>query len=889
MHFRLSLSVLFYALCSAAPPPTIQEHVKEFRAQLERATVAKHLSAQQRAAQKQAAHYQRHQQKAQQLYAAHRQSLTQRDMMKRQVAASVGEEVDLYFDHLTRVINVHQCESSGASGGGGGGHEGRRWRGRRIHIDRVNDTICDCCDGSDEPAAAGCPTDKCGDNQDPEEDTLSRVRAWMLENGIVSRVTPRMIGGTRATSSSSNTNSAHNANANHRRYRGMVATGQIKTGDVLMRVPQHLVISRLSTSLLSKRAAGSDDGNHLEQERLVRAMKKHLDPNAYLALLLLREMNALAVVAPNRPVEEEEEEEKRKRKTGAGSHSTSSSFSSSSAYAGKRNKDLSAATTKPPPSPAYLPERAPDELLRGPWVASLPSYVKAIFHSALDWSWLQQQQPATGLLLDLSRSSQNYAVNAYHQIRSRLVDASPHLFPPRLYSLVRFSHAYTLVNSRCVAATNASDWEANGADGSDASSAQAKAAEPSTFPIIVPVADFFNHDQHARSGVEAEIAQASQKAKATADAFDRAALLANYPQFRFDAKSHEFVVHAGRNYNKGEEVFIVYGVGWSPVEGHITDGGLGSRAHFAHHYGFLPMPSADHQVPKEGAEQIRISLEYILAHDQSACGGATETGTVESWRRDLLQATGLSTRDHVSFSSKDGTLGRGSEDLALLRLWTVCPGYALHTGTRELLRATQNSEPLEKNNEVAVHWMLIKTVDTLLLDHPTSLWEDRRKVHGMIVEASRDGPDAGAENAKEGINREEEKEGVRRARVEKSPEGASSEAKKGASTEQQQQQQQRPSASLQPDLALSVQYTVWVKQSLHKVLLRSLDSVAKVYREATGEWMEHEVKRFAEGDSVSHLQHRSNVESYTHWVEELEKWHGLWRQWNENVMANMEL
>ena len=167
-------------------------------------------------------------------------------------------------------------------------------------------------------------------------------------------------------------------------------------------------------------------------------------------------------------------------------------------------------TTSPPPPPrlpAYQPERAPADLLRGPWVASLPGYVKAIFHSALDWSWLQQQQPATGLLLDLSRSSQDYAVNAYHQIRSRLVDASPRLFPARLYSLVRFSHAYTLVNSRCVAATNSSDWETNAAEAADEAAAaggtpKTPPAEPSTFPIIVPAADFFNHHHHARSGVQ---------------------------------------------------------------------------------------------------------------------------------------------------------------------------------------------------------------------------------------------------------------------------------------------------------------------------------------------------------------------------------------------------
>ena len=209
--------------------------------------------------------------------------------------------------------------------------------------------------------------------------------------------------------------------------------------------------------------------------------EKHLDPNAYW-LLLLRELNALAVLAPNQIKQQEDSTSKAK---GA---------SASSAYAKKRNEDAKSAAPPPPP---YHPERSTVDLLRGPWVAALPSYVKAIFHSALDWSWLQQQQPATGLLLDLSRSSQDYAVNAYHQIRSRLVDASPHLFPPRLYSLVRFSHAYTLVNSRwwplqtrakgvrSSAAAEGSSEKDKGAEVVDS-----PASESTVFPIIVPVADF---------------------------------------------------------------------------------------------------------------------------------------------------------------------------------------------------------------------------------------------------------------------------------------------------------------------------------------------------------------------------------------------------------------
>ena len=211
--------------------------------------------------------------------------------------------------------------------------------------------------------------------------------------------------------------------------------------------------------------------------------------------------------------------------------------------------------------------------------------------------------------------------------------------------------------------------------------------------------------------MQAKVNEAAEKAKAKSaggqsGTFDSAAVLAEYPQFRFDALRKEFLVHAGRDYSKGDEVFIVYGVGWSPVEGHITDGGLGSRAHFAHHYGFLPT-STDAPHSQEEAEQIRISLEYILSHDQSACGGATQTGKVESWRRDLLQATGLSARDHVSFSSLDGSLGHGDEDLALLRLWTVCPDLRC-TRDEGIAARDARQRDVGENNEVAVHWMLIR-------------------------------------------------------------------------------------------------------------------------------------------------------------------------------------
>ena len=815
---------------------TLKEQIEEFRSQLDRKTVALHMTAQQQQAQKRAVHYQRHQQKAQQLYEAHRQSLRQRDLMKKQPGTSIQEGVDLYFDHLTRNENVYMCGSTD---------------GQRIHIDRVNDNVCDCCDGSDEPKESGCPIDLCKvsknsgpgineHNTDAEDVAIKEVRAWMNDNGIVSRVLPSMIGKT---------------STKRGRYRGMIAKENIKTGDIVMRVPQHLILSHLSTSIFSK-TAGPPDSIFTEQRQMLVGMKKYLDPNAYLALLLLHELNALAVLAPH---------SQDPTSGGKGSKVSSSPY---------KKKNQATRNNKP-----RVPKLSKSDLLRGTWLSSLPSYVKSIFHSALDWSWLQQQLPATGLLLDLSRSSQDYAVNAYHQIRMRLVDTNPQLFPPSLYSLVRFSHAYTLVNSRCVAATNVSEWK-SGADGKapDATPkdtpASTTASESTTFPIIVPVADFFNHLQTARSGVEAKVKAAHEEARNNAT-FDESSILRQYPQFRFDAPSHEFVVHAGKDYNKGEEVFIVYGVGWSLVEGHITDGGLGSRAHFAHHYGFLPT-SSEATSQQAGSplalshdnEHIHIDLEYMLANDQSACQGATQTGKLEPWRRGLLAASGFTTRNHVSFSSADGSLGQEAEDLALLRLWTVCPGFALHAGTREILRATHAREMLERNNEVAVHWMIVKTLDALLLDHPTSLWEDRRKLHGMLA--------AGSEGAGSGV----------------AGTGLEDHTKRGPGTDTTTDSSASVGASLQPDLMLSVEYTVWVKQTVHKIILRSLKKIADIYRDATDEWLKNELEKFPAADTgpiASHMQHRSNVESYTHWVEQMEKWLGLWSDWSKNVNVNVEL
>ena len=70
-----------------------------------------------------------------------------------------------------------------------------------------------------------------------------------------------------------------------------------------------------------------------------------------------------------------------------------------------------------------------------------------------------------------------------------------------------------------VCATNASEWESDPAAAAGSSEKDKGAevvdacSESTVFPIIVPVADFFNHHRDARSGVQAKVMRLLRKPK----------------------------------------------------------------------------------------------------------------------------------------------------------------------------------------------------------------------------------------------------------------------------------------------------------------------------------------------------------------------------------------
>ena len=104
-------------------------------------------------------------------------------------------------------------------------------------------------------------------------------------------------------------------------------------------------------------------------------------------------------------------------------------------------------------------------------------------------------------------------------------------------------------------------------------------------------------------------------------------------------------------------MYVVYGTGTTTSEGHLTETGSGSTSNFVHHYNFwnhhrniktVEQEEQDQeQDQQEGRKQdeaaeeveeveyVRVSLTYVLQHDQSGCGGATETGVVEQVRRHI--------------------------------------------------------------------------------------------------------------------------------------------------------------------------------------------------------------------------------------------------------------
>ena len=103
---------------------------------------------------------------------------------------------------------------------------------------------------------------------------------------------------------------------------------------------------------------------------------------------------------------------------------------------------------------AYLSLVLLNEMNRGteskyyPWISTLPLFVKNIVHTRSVNTFLTAQQPASSLLIDMSNTLLAAVFSAYKMICVELLNKHPELFSKTKYSIGRFIHAYTIVNSR---------------------------------------------------------------------------------------------------------------------------------------------------------------------------------------------------------------------------------------------------------------------------------------------------------------------------------------------------------------------------------------------------------------------------------------------------------
>ena len=162
---------------------------------------------------------------------------------------------------------------------------------------------------------------------------------------------------------------------------------------------------------------------------------------------------------------------------------------------------------------------------------------------------------------------------------------------------------------------------------------------------------------------------------------------------------------------------------------------------------------------------------------------------------------------------------------------------------------------LEKNNEVAVQWMVMKTVENVLLEHPTSLAQDFEKWTNMTASVGNVG---NVGNGNNGGNNNGGTTGQPTATPQTTP-------------------------MLSPDHVLMVQYTGWVKRALHLSLLSSMKQIWKIYLRAAHYWLQQEDTHAI----VSSMKHRANVLSYDHWLEQLEAWKKKWVGWHASVVGKM--
>ena len=480
----------------------------------------------------------------------------------------------------------------------------------QLHVSRVDDGICDCCDGSDEPNKAWC---KSATPCLSYEDKLKRLKAWLMKTKGTN--IDDVEGAMFTVSNNIQTKNDKNKEVQHN---GIKILKNGNRGDKILSIPLGLIFTAKIAEESGK-----------EQGRLISMLRPYLSKPSYVALVLLNEMNL----------------------------GTESKFF--------------------------------------PWISTLPLFVKNIVHTKSVNTFLTAQQPASSLVIDMSNNVQEAVFSAYKRIRLHLLDKHPKLFSKSKYSIGRFIHAYTIVNSRAFSlqlsppAVSSMNNNNNNNNNNNKQNAT-QTAEPEIG--LVPFADFLNHHHEAVS------------LDKDGNAIE---------QFQVDFENNVINFYLGQDYAKDNEIFLNYGAVSSPAPGHITDGGSGSNAHSLHHFGFLN--------PNNPLETVHVSLEYALRYDQSSCGGVTETGNLEEWRKQALLKTDLAHVHYLSFKL-DGDISM--DDRKALRLWTICPGQAVEMGMKEISSKMESGELLDEANEVAIDWMIMLCLEQILLDHKTGLEED---------------------------------------------------------------------------------------------------------------------------------------------------------------------
>eukprot|EP00943_MAST-04B_sp_MAST-4B-sp1_P007845 g7845.t1 len=500
-----------------------------------------------------------------------------------------------YYGALSRRTNVFICAQTG----------------EQLHVSRVDDGICDCCDGSDEPNKAWC---KSAAPCLSYEEKLRRLKTWLQKHkvtdidnveGAIFTIANSITGATDDAVPKENKVTKHE-------HGGIKILKNGNRGDKFLSIPLELIFT-----------ARVAEQNGEEHGRLISMLKPHLSKPAYLALVLLNEISL-----------------------------------------GTKSKFF-------------------------PWISTLPLFVKNIVHTRSVNTFLTAQQPASSLIVDMSNNIQGAIFSAYKTIRLHLLDKYPKIFSKSKYSIGRFIHAYTIVNSRAFSLNLTPQPSASVGGGKDLPNITETKQQEIAF---VPFADYLNH-HHEAASVDKD-GNAVQ-------------------QFNVDFKNNAINFYLGQDYAKGNEIFLSYGSVSEPAPGHITDGGSGSNAHSLHHYGFVN--------PNNPGETVHVALEYMLQFDQSSCNGVTETGNLEEWRKQALLQNNLG---HIHFLSFKLNGELSLEDRKALRIWTICPGKAVEIGMKAINEVMNSGKELDEANEVAIDWMIMLCIEQILLDHKTGVDED---------------------------------------------------------------------------------------------------------------------------------------------------------------------